>query len=51
MPVTMALLDSLERAAVAAWEDFPEGMLNHLIDTMPHRIDALIAANGWYTKY
>ena len=51
LPMTMASFDSLERAAVEAWEDFPEEMLNHLIDTMPHRIEALIAADGWYTKY
>lgn len=25
--------------------------LNRLIDTMEHRVEAIVKANGWYTKY
>lgn len=33
------------------WWDIGEEVLNGLIDSMPRRVKALIAARGWYTKY
>ena len=33
------------------WWDIEEEVLNRLSDSMPHRVHALIAARGWYTKY
>jgi len=33
------------------WWDIGEEVLNGLIDSMPRRVEALIAAWGWYTKY
>ena len=33
------------------WWDIGKEVLNRLIDSMPHRVQALIAARGWYTKY
>ena len=33
------------------WWDIGEEVLNGLIDSMPCRVKALIAARGWYTKY
>jgi hypothetical protein len=33
------------------WWDIGEEVLNRLIDSMPCRVHALIAARGWYTKY
>ena len=33
------------------WWDIGKEVLNGLIDSMPHRVQALIAARGWYTKY
>ncbi|KAM4061295.1 DDE superfamily endonuclease [Hirsutella rhossiliensis] len=38
-------------AAVGAWEDLEEDTLNHLIESMPRRLQAVVAARGWYTKY
>jgi hypothetical protein len=32
------------------WEIEPE-TLNRLIDSMPHRVEAVLHAKGWYTKY
>ncbi|KAM4061494.1 DDE superfamily endonuclease [Hirsutella rhossiliensis] len=34
-----------------AWEDLEEDTLNHLIESMPRRLQAVVAARGWYTKY
>lgn len=33
------------------WWDIGEEILNSLIDSMPRRVHALIAAGGWYTEY
>ena len=33
------------------WWDIGEETMNRLIDSMPHRVHALIAARGWYMKY
>ena len=33
------------------WWDIGEEVLNRLLDSMPHRVQALLAAEGWYTKY
>lgn len=41
----------LVRVATEVWDEMESDMLNHLIDTIDHRIEAVIAARGWYTKY
>lgn len=33
------------------WWSIGEEVLDRLIDSMPHRVQALIKAQGWYTKY
>jgi len=33
------------------WWSVGEDVLDRLIDSMPHRVHALIKAHGWYTKY
>ena len=33
------------------WWDIGEEVLDRLIDSMPRRVKALIAARGWYTEY
>ena len=33
------------------WWSIGEEVLNRLIDRMPHRVEALIKAHGWYTPY
>jgi hypothetical protein len=39
------------RAAVVVWNDFAVGMINSLVESMARRIEAVIEAGGWYTKY
>jgi hypothetical protein len=38
-------------AAVEAWEDIREEVLENLVASMKDRMKAVIAANGWYTRY
>jgi transposase len=51
LPKNNEALARLERAAVEVWEDFEDDLLEKLIESMPRRMTACIAANGWYTKY
>ncbi|KAJ6168001.1 hypothetical protein N7497_000844 [Penicillium chrysogenum] len=44
-------LDLLVEAAKEAWQQIEERVLVNLSSTMPHRIAAVIAADGWYTDY
>ena len=37
--------------AQEVWWSIGEEVLDRLIDSMPHRVQALIDARGWYTKY
>ena len=41
----------LVRAAIDCWESFEEGIMNSLAFSMQRRLEAVIAADGWYTKY
>jgi hypothetical protein len=38
-------------AAQEAWQVLPEDLIKKLIDPMPRRIEAVIKARGWQTKY
>lgn len=42
-----ALWDALERV----WHLVDEDLLEKLVDSMPRRVAACIAAEGWYTRY
>ena len=42
---------NLEEALKVAWEALPNSLFESLIESMPWRIEACIAANGWHTKY
>jgi transposase len=44
-------MDHLIDCAREAWETLGEEMLNKLALGMQKRVDAVKAANGWYTKY
>ncbi|OAQ58126.2 Nuf2 family protein [Pochonia chlamydosporia 170] len=46
--------DSLQwlcEAAIEVWEDLKEELMERLVESMPRRLEAVIAHNGWYTKY
>jgi hypothetical protein len=44
-------MDYLIDCAKEAWETLAEEMLNKLASEMPKRVDAVLKANGLYTKY
>src|SRR5690606_23272206 len=44
-------LDLLVTTAKEAWVSIREVVRVKLSDTMPHRVQAVIEADGWYTKY
>jgi len=46
-----AIQQKLQDRLWEIWWDIGEDVLESLIDSMPHRVKALIAARGWYTKY
>lgn len=50
-PDTVATQLLLVAAAKEAWDKIEQRIHYRLIDTMPHRVAAVIAAEGWYTKY
>ena len=50
-PNTAETLDLLIRCSIATWDLLGEDLLNKMVDTMTHRVEAIIAAEGWYTKY
>ena len=36
---------------VEAWEAIPQDVIRKLIDTLEHRLRAVIRAKGWYTRF
>lgn len=51
MPKSEKSLQQLREAADEVWNDFPVELLQELAESMQRRLAAVIAANGWYTKY
>ncbi|PQE07784.1 transposable element tc1 transposase protein [Rutstroemia sp. NJR-2017a BVV2] len=41
----------LESCLQAAWDTLDDTLFENLIESMPRRIEACIAAEGWHTKY
>jgi transposase len=41
----------LESCLQAAWDTIPKEFFDALIESMPRRVAACIAADGWHTKY
>jgi hypothetical protein len=42
---------NFHEAIQEAWWAIPQASIDGLIDSMPRRIEAVIRARGWYTKY
>jgi hypothetical protein len=51
MANTEATLQYLINCAIQTWDSLEESMPNRLLDTMEHRVEAVLQAKGWYTKY
>jgi len=43
--------EALINACKEAWKSIPDSFFENLIDTHHHRIEAVIAADGWHTQY
>ena len=41
----------LEEALQSAWNALPDLLFEGLVESMPRRIQALLEAKGWHTKY
>ena len=50
-PDTQETLMALVAAAQESWHNIDQEILSRLALTMPHRVAAVIEAEGWYTKY
>ena len=42
---------ALRTAIIDAWEAISQTWLDHLIDSMPRRVEAIRKKKGWHTKY
>jgi transposase len=51
MPNNDATKEILIETAQQAWDELDLGVLERLSETMSHRVEAIIEAEGWYTKY
>jgi hypothetical protein len=51
LPKNQASLNLLIKTAQSVWEAIEQETINHLVDSMPRRIQAVLNAKGWYTKY
>ncbi len=46
-----AVRRALAERLMIVWAEIGEDIMNALIDSMPRRVQAVIEAKGWYTKY
>ena len=46
-----AAYDELIRVIVEAWEAIPQSSIDQLIKSMDNRVNAVLLAKGWHTKY
>lgn len=51
MPKNDETLQRLCEAAVAKWHDIKDDILHKLVRTMVSRLEAVISAKGWYTRF
>jgi len=51
MPKNDTVIEALIKAAVIVWDEIKEEVLDKLLLSMVRRLEAVIEADGWYTKY
>ena len=50
-PNNRETLEQLVKAAKEAWHAIDDRILKHLCESVPHQVQAVLIADGWYTKY
>lgn len=48
---TQEALNVLVAATQGSWNELSTDLLNKLLDTLPHRVQAIFSAEGWYTMH
>ena len=51
LPKNNSSKEKLIQAAIIEWDAIADGILDILSISMTRRLEAVIAADGWYTKY
>jgi hypothetical protein len=51
MPNNVDTCNYMINCAISTWDAMEQEFLHRYLDTMPHRVQAVLNANGWYTKY
>ena len=46
-----AVKDAFSKALVEAWQLIPQRYFDAVIESMPRRMEAVVASEGWHTKY
>ena len=46
-----AVKNALSKALVEAWQLIPQRYFDAVIESMPRRMEAVVASEGWHTKY
>ena len=46
-----AATQKIIEVAPTAWANISQAHLDSLIESMPRRVEAVVEAQGWYTKY
>ena len=51
MPKNDTVIEALIKAAVIVWDEIKEEVLDKLLLSIVRRLEVVIKADGWYTKY
>ena len=51
MGESQSAYDELARVIVEAWEAIPQDYIDKLIKSMDNRVNAVLEAKGWHTRY
>ena len=51
MGESQSTYDELARVIVEVWEAIPQDYIDNLIKSMDNRVNAVLEAKGWHTRY
>ena len=51
LSASAAAKDNLETSILAAWRNFPNSVINNLVESFPRRLGEVVRLKGKYTKY